>query len=767
MRSKIASKTAFLLVFLWQLTAVLPVFSDPCNSMVFDADGLLGGNIAKIEDSAKKLENAGADVRVLVINSFGDAGNLDNYVDGVQRGCKSWQATDGGRKNNLIVFAVAVKDRKTGLFYGGQWTRILDEHWTRILTDKVTPRFRDGDFAGGISTGLNEVTLVITEKVHAANNPKPTTVINTQPTDFSGLWKVLGWIVGVVAIGFLIICSARWYWDQKAENEKCRAAQQLARIKKSACTEKANGLDEMLALLGAKINKALLSLAGQTRETLTNDFSEMKKRAGKINSAYAGLMNSANNPEVDDLSVQEYANMERVLGRQLDDFESIYEEIRNLEERIGKIAQLANSLNTRVSEVEKQAEGAEKAIQGLAQAGFKTENASAVLAEAKDRINNARDFILIGDLELANTVCTQAETSVKELLNLPETLRKRVKDITASIESDTKLIVETTSLIDQARQVFTELSSEHPRSAWDVVSGNGSEAERLLAEASALIPQAEKAVSMEVQDWDGANKLLASVSIYINDSVSCLQSIFTLKQNLIAAKRAATSEFRAANEDIQKAEAFILEHDPDVSDSLVIELAKAREQLGVALEELSFEKPDYIKVVKLVKAVNSTADKILDKARSEFEAVERFRLKLVTTVREAKRSIDTVREYIRDHRSDVNSSAERYLSEAQHYYGQYETSTDPKEKLSYADKADKKADEALEDAQNDVRRVKRRREEEEEDSRRRHHQNTQAAVILGALSSKSSDDDGGGSSSGGGGSVGFSSSSGGGGSVGW
>src|SRR3990172_5816286 len=108
-----------------------------CNALVQDQAGVLGAGLSQVTTAAQDLVNAGADVRVLTDRSFAPQGNLDQYQAARQRSCASWQSADGGRKNNLIVFVVAVGDRKVGLYYGEEWRTALDAKWSGILSNRV------------------------------------------------------------------------------------------------------------------------------------------------------------------------------------------------------------------------------------------------------------------------------------------------------------------------------------------------------------------------------------------------------------------------------------------------------------------------------------------------------------------------------------------------------------------------------------------------------------------------------------------------------
>jgi uncharacterized membrane protein YgcG len=165
-----------------------------CDEVVVDGAGVFKDQLAQIQSRANTVANLGADVRIRTVASIGTAATLDSYERGVERGCPSWQASDGGRKNNLIVLMVAIEQRTTGLYYGGQWESALGSSWPRIQGDLMNPRFRDGDFAGGVNAGLQEIYRVVDLQLHPQNAPaaQPHVQPAASPSaDYSGLGRAV------------------------------------------------------------------------------------------------------------------------------------------------------------------------------------------------------------------------------------------------------------------------------------------------------------------------------------------------------------------------------------------------------------------------------------------------------------------------------------------------------------------------------------------------------------------------------------------------
>lgn len=131
---------------------------DQCKALVLDPGHHV--DLAKVTRAATKVQDQAADIRVRVYDSVPD-GNLDAYVRGLTHRCGTWQDAAGGVKNNLVVLAVDIGDRRTGLYYGDTYRSILDKKWTGIQADAMNPRFEAGDYTGGLVAGLAQISTYV------------------------------------------------------------------------------------------------------------------------------------------------------------------------------------------------------------------------------------------------------------------------------------------------------------------------------------------------------------------------------------------------------------------------------------------------------------------------------------------------------------------------------------------------------------------------------------------------------------------------------
>ena len=70
---------------------------------------------------------------------------------------RSWRVGHAGRDNGIILF-IFVQDRKIRIEVGCDLAKCLPDKAAKHIIDKdIVPRFRTGDFSGGIQAALNSI----------------------------------------------------------------------------------------------------------------------------------------------------------------------------------------------------------------------------------------------------------------------------------------------------------------------------------------------------------------------------------------------------------------------------------------------------------------------------------------------------------------------------------------------------------------------------------------------------------------------------------
>jgi uncharacterized protein len=153
-----------------------PKFPELTGRVVDDAHILPADTKAQIEQELADLEQKTTDqVVVVTLPSLQDY-DIADY--GYQLGRK-WQIGQKGQ-NNGVLFIVAPNERKVRIEVGyGLEPVLTDALSSVILQTRVLPRFREGDYAGGVKSGVDAIVEQLTmdrgeamKRAQAAAKPK-------------------------------------------------------------------------------------------------------------------------------------------------------------------------------------------------------------------------------------------------------------------------------------------------------------------------------------------------------------------------------------------------------------------------------------------------------------------------------------------------------------------------------------------------------------------------------------------------------------------
>src|SRR5947209_19013016 len=147
------------LVMCWPVAAAADVAVPPLSGRVVDQTGTLGSNdIASLTQTLKDLEaRKGSQVAVLIVPTT-DGEAIEQFS---LRVAEAWKI---GRKkvDDGAILVVAKNDRKLRIEVGyGLEGALTDVTTKRIIDEVITPKFKSGDFAGGITEGVNGMLRVI------------------------------------------------------------------------------------------------------------------------------------------------------------------------------------------------------------------------------------------------------------------------------------------------------------------------------------------------------------------------------------------------------------------------------------------------------------------------------------------------------------------------------------------------------------------------------------------------------------------------------
>src|SRR5258705_3960152 len=143
----------------WTFAVAADVAVPPLSGRVVDQTGALSsGDIAALTQTLQSLEaRKGSQVAVLIVPT-----TVPESIEQFSiRVAEAWKI---GRKkiDDGALLVVAKNDRHLRIEVGyGLEGALTDAATKRIIDEDITPKFKAGDFAGGISAGVNRMIRVI------------------------------------------------------------------------------------------------------------------------------------------------------------------------------------------------------------------------------------------------------------------------------------------------------------------------------------------------------------------------------------------------------------------------------------------------------------------------------------------------------------------------------------------------------------------------------------------------------------------------------
>ncbi|MBR1160359.1 TPM domain-containing protein [Bradyrhizobium elkanii] len=191
---------ARVILFAFLLGFVCPAWAEvavpPLTGRVVDQTGTLSaGDIASLTDRLKGLETRkGSQIAVLIVPTTGEE-TIEQFSIRV---AEAWKI---GRKkvDDGALLVVAKNDRHLRIEVGYGLEGVLSDAVThRIIDEDITPKFKAGDFAGGISAGVDRMIRLINGEQLPAPEPEHWQVPNL--VDFANPVVIFGVII---VAGFL------------------------------------------------------------------------------------------------------------------------------------------------------------------------------------------------------------------------------------------------------------------------------------------------------------------------------------------------------------------------------------------------------------------------------------------------------------------------------------------------------------------------------------------------------------------------------------
>ena len=129
------------------------------NAPVIDQTNTLSAaELAALEAQLRAIHQAGrGQLAIVLVPSTGS----ESTFDAALRLAEQWQLGTAQADNGLLIF-VAVQDRRVQILTGYGLESVLPDVMTsRIIREEITPAFKEGDYAGGLSAAVNRIDQIL------------------------------------------------------------------------------------------------------------------------------------------------------------------------------------------------------------------------------------------------------------------------------------------------------------------------------------------------------------------------------------------------------------------------------------------------------------------------------------------------------------------------------------------------------------------------------------------------------------------------------
>jgi uncharacterized protein len=191
---KAARASLLALLLCWACAALALVAVPPLTGRVVDQTGTLAAaDIASLTQTLQDLETRkGSQIAVLIVPTT-DGEAIEQFS---LRVAEAWKI---GRKkiDDGALLVIAKNDRRLRIEVGyGLEGALNDATAKRIIDEVITPRFRNGDFAGGVSAGIERIVAVIDGEPLPAPAPQKSSGASSNFDPFNPFLLFAVFIVG-------------------------------------------------------------------------------------------------------------------------------------------------------------------------------------------------------------------------------------------------------------------------------------------------------------------------------------------------------------------------------------------------------------------------------------------------------------------------------------------------------------------------------------------------------------------------------------------
>lgn len=182
------------------------VSSPALSGRIVDQANIISADTrSSVEPKLADLETkSGIQLVVATVTSL-EGQEIETYGNELFRTWKLGEKT----KNNGVLLLVAPNDRRVRIEVGyGLEGTLTDALSKVIIANAISPRFKTGDFNGGITRGVEDIITVLTTDASEWQQ-RPSLRLDSQPATDSTTWLLL--LAGIILVILLIVSPGfRW-----------------------------------------------------------------------------------------------------------------------------------------------------------------------------------------------------------------------------------------------------------------------------------------------------------------------------------------------------------------------------------------------------------------------------------------------------------------------------------------------------------------------------------------------------------------------------
>ena len=204
---------AFVALLCTAVTAATLTFPALTGRIVDRANIIPTETRSAIEQKLADLEaRSGIQLVVATVASL-EGQEIEPYANELFRSWKLGEKT----KNNGVLLLVAPNERRVRIEVGyGLEGTLTDALSKVIITNAIAPRFKAGDFSGGISRGVDDIITVLTTDASEWQK-RPSLRLDNQQTTDSVSWLLIAALIALVTL-LIVSPGFRWFFLNVALN---------------------------------------------------------------------------------------------------------------------------------------------------------------------------------------------------------------------------------------------------------------------------------------------------------------------------------------------------------------------------------------------------------------------------------------------------------------------------------------------------------------------------------------------------------------------